>query len=84
MAKIEVIRLYRVTFDLQFFFLALENFDIRLFGSGTDGVGAVEIYISAVRDWVAICTDDDTWNDNVASILCRQLGYESGFTIIFQ
>ena len=66
-----------------FSFLGLRDFDVRLFGSVTDGVGAVEIYSSAVRDWVAICTDDNTWDSGLANILCRELGYESGTPATF-
>ena len=61
----------------------MQDSDVRIFGSVTDGAGAVEIFVRIVGDWVAICTDDNTWNDEVPSVLCRQLGYESGVARTF-
>ena len=52
--------------------------DIRLFGDVKNGHGAVSIYASNSDGWVSICPDD-SWTDSVATIFCRELGYQNGF-----
>lgn len=47
------------------------NGDVRLTGEGsTELMGLVEICYD--NGWGAVC--DDLWDDNAASVVCRQLG----------
>ena len=43
---------------------------LRLEGSG----GRLEICIES--QWISVCVND--WTDSAASVVCKQLGYESG------
>ena len=50
--------------------------DIRLVGDLTNGDGAVEYYRVGFG-WLAVCPDS-TWDDDDATVACRQLGYSDG------
>ena len=48
--------------------------DIRLIGNGNEYEGIVEIKYQGV--WGTIC--DDGWDDNDATVVCRELGFLNG------
>ncbi len=52
------------------------NGDVRLRGGGTRREGRVEICIN--NRWGTIC--DTEWDNDEASVVCQQLGYEPEFT----
>ena len=62
------------------FFRAEEGI-VRLFGDERDGHGAVEFY-DGLR-WMSVCPDF-FWTSEEASVVCRQLGYESGTARIYK
>ena len=47
---------------------------VRTAGGSTSLAGIVEICVNT--RWGRVC--EDSWNDTVASVVCRQLGYQSG------
>lgn len=49
--------------------------DLRLIGSTSNGVGAVEIYTQL--GWTTICPDSE-WSNSDANAVCQRLGYDSG------
>ena len=53
--------------------------DVRLVGDTLNGQGAVEILTT--QGYRTICPDS-TWTDSVATIICQNLGYESGQSIM--
>ena len=53
------------------FIVPCQNGDIRLVGSSDPLEGRVEV--CANRTWGTIC--DDYWDNNDASVVCRQLGF---------
>ena len=55
---------------------------VRLFGDERDGHGAVDFY-DGFRGWVLVCPDS-SWTNEEASIVCRQLGYESGTATAYE
>ena len=56
------------------------NGDIRLIGSSYNPlVGRVEVCVN--QTWGTIC--DDTWDNNDATVVCRQLGYSDQGSGIF-
>ena len=48
-----------------------KNGDIRLVGGTNPLVGRVELCVN--KTWGTIC--DDYWDDNDASVVCRQVGF---------
>ena len=64
---------YSVNPQLNF---VLKRAPIRLTGS-TPYTGVVELYVENM--WTTIC--DSYWNDNDATVVCRQLGFRSGNAI---
>ena len=62
--------------------------DVRLLDSDEDGMGAVEYYDSFIG-WTGICADSfyaSQWLDNIvaAMVVCRQLGYEDGISLLYK
>ena len=51
----------------------ITNGTLRLTGSDSPHGGRVEVFIN--EQWGAVC--DDEWDDNVASVVCKQLGIGS-------
>ena len=52
--------------------------DIRLEGSSNALIGRVEVCVN--KTWGTIC--DDYWDNNDASVVCRQLGFSGeGFVL---
>lgn len=51
--------------------------DFRLFGNGSNGAGAVQIFTSL--GWSGICPDS-SWTTSVARVFCQALGYDVGET----
>ena len=47
--------------------------DLRLNGTDSDSEGRVEVCING--KFGALC--DDNWDDKEATVVCRQLGYET-------
>ena len=55
--------------------------DLRLRGTLRPAAGRVEICSGG--QWGTICGDSDSWDNNVAQVVCRQLGYPTnGMNII--
>ena len=50
---------------------AINTGTLRLVGSNSPVKGEVQVFIGG--HWVRIC--DDGWDDNEASVVCRQLGF---------
>ena len=48
------------------------NGDVRLQNGPREGVGRVEVCLGG--QWSTICSLD-SWNDNDAQVVCRQLGF---------
>ena len=48
---------------------------VRLVDGSSSNEGRVEVYYSGT--WGTVCTNN-VWNDKYASLVCAQLGFESG------
>ena len=56
--------------------------DVRLSGGSTENnVGGLEVYLNSVDKWVSVCLDG--WDDEDAAVVCKQLGYETGTTVVY-
>ena len=56
--------------------------DVRLSGgSNENNVGGLEVYLNTIDGWVSVCLDG--WDDEDAAVVCKQLGYETGTTVVY-
>ena len=56
--------------------------DVQLSGGSTaDNEGGVEVYLTPSDGWVRVCPDG--WYTTSAAVVCKQLGYETGQTVVF-
>ena len=50
---------------------------IRLTGGKQNYSGVVQVYVDGL--WLGVC--EKQWNNNNARVVCRQLGFDTGFAI---
>ena len=62
-----------IVLSIKFLVKAIKSGTLRLVGSNLPTEGKVQVFIGG--QWVRVC--DDGWNDNEASVVCRQLGFSS-------
>ena len=54
------------------------EYDLRLQGGGELPKESGQVQLCMAGRWGLVC--DDAWDDNDASVVCRQLGYSGGKT----
>ena len=59
---------------------ATYNGTLRLVGGSNNRTGRVEIFIEPNNTWGTVC--DDSWDDQNAQVVCRQLGLGNTGTAI--